>query len=153
MRSFHVIMKVKHICIAFAWKCIYLFSEMKTILKYLFLTIVAVMFWNCAGKSVPSVSEDDHMSMSINAASCQANVSTPDSHLCLPRQVSYSNVQRVQSSTRRSNSVHRSSFEFIKSGKEIHAGLRYLIQKKSLLVHSSLIEPANRLLYLSRLII
>ena len=126
---------------------------MKSILKYLFLTIVTVLFWNCADSSISADPEDGRMTMSFSENEYHANISAPDSQLCLPRQVSYSNVQRVQSSSRRTNVVHRNNFEFIKSGKEINADLMYLIQKKSIIIHSSLIRPSNRLLSLGRLII
>ena len=126
---------------------------MKRLLKYLFLVIVSVLFWNSADYSISPVSEDRQMAKCISDLEYHANISAPDSQLCLPRQVSYSNVQRVQGSSRRTNVVHRNNFEFIKSGKEINADLRYLIQKKSIIIHSSLIRPSNRLLSLGRLII
>ncbi len=126
---------------------------MMRLLKYLFLAVVTVLFWSCADCPVSTVSEEGLMAMSFSEKEYNANISVPDSQLCLPRQVTYSNVHRVQNSTRRTNGTHRNNFEFIKSGKEINADLIYLIQRKSIIIHSSLIRPSNRLLYLGQLII
>ena len=126
---------------------------MKKLLKYLLLSMTAILFWNCAENEIPAVSEEVQTAMSFNVETYHTNISTPDSQLFIPRQTSLSCAQRVQTITRRTNGTHRSSFEFAKAGKEVNAGLIYLIQRKSLFTHSSLIKPSERLLYLGQLII
>jgi hypothetical protein len=49
--------------------------------------------------------------------------------------------------------LRNSRAEFAKSGKVVNAGLRYVTQTKSIILHSSLIEPAHKLIYLGKLII
>lgn len=126
---------------------------MKKLLKYLFPLVLALMFWSCAEDCRSMVSEDSVTPAALNDASCQANISASDSQLCLPRQVTYANTQTVQGTARRTNSVNRNNIEFMKSGKVLNAGLIYFIQRKSIIIHWSLIEPANKLLYLGQLII
>ncbi len=125
---------------------------MKTLLKYLLSVVAVLVFWNCVGAS-PDVAEDPSSSMSFEEAACQTDISESQSELCLPRQASFANSQRVQTSARRTSGAGRSNIEFTKSGKVINADIRYFIQNKSVIVHSSLMEPAHRLLCLGRLII
>ena len=131
---------------------LYLPSEMRKLLKYLFPVIMALAFWGCMDKSVPAASEEI-ASMSLTDTSYQTNISASESELCLPRQVSFANSNRVQSSARRTTTAHRSNLEFAKSGKVVNAGLRYIIQHQSIIVHSTLVEPTHRLLCLGKLII
>ena len=126
---------------------------MKKLLKYLVFFFVAVAFWGSADKDVSSVPIEDIADMSIADVSSHADFSPTDHQFSLPRQTSFANSQRAQSSVRRTNSVHRNNTEFAKSGKVENAGLRFSIQAKSIIIHSSLIEPAHKLIYLGKLII
>lgn len=126
---------------------------MKKLLKYLLFFFVAVAFWGSADKDVSSVPIEDIADMSIADVSSHADFSPTDHAFSLPRQTSFANSQRAQSSVRRTNSIHRSNTEFAKSGKVENAGLRYVTQTKSIILHSSLIEPAHKLIYLGKLII
>ncbi|MBR5299524.1 MAG: hypothetical protein IKU36_04640 [Bacteroidales bacterium] len=126
---------------------------MKKLLKYLLFLVVTVAFWGSADKDVSSVSIEDIADMSIEDVSSHVDFSQTDYAFSLPRQTSFANSQRAQSSVRRTNSVHRSNTEFVKSGKVENAGLRFAIQAKSIIIHSSLIEPAHKLIYLGKLII
>lgn len=125
---------------------------MRNILKYLFLAIVAAVLGH-ADFSVISDIDATVEESSIQSALYETSISASDSELCLPRQVSFTNTIRLQSTARRTNCAQRNNLEFTKSGKIINAGQQYFIQRKSIIVHSSLIEPAHRLLYLGRLII
>lgn len=127
---------------------------MKKLLKYLIPLIIAAAFWNCAdAKNELPVSEEAAACMHIGETSRQSDISEAQHEFCLPRQVSFGNTQRVQNAPRRTAGTHRNNLEFAKSGKVVNAGLRFFIQQKSIIVHSSLIEPAFRLLYLGKLII
>lgn len=132
---------------------IYLCLEMKKLLKYLLFFLVAVIFVNCTDKSVSSVSDETEAGMSLIESLNHTNISASDSELCIPRQEQVVNGQRVQNTTRRTNNAHRSSVVFAKSGKVINAELRYFIQQKSIIIHSTLMEPTHRLLSLGKLII
>lgn len=128
-------------------------SEMKKLLKYLLPLIVVVAFWNSSDSSMSTVSEDIADYAELIQSVSGTSLSASDSEFCPPRQVSYAGPQKVQNTTRRASSVQRNNLEFAKSGKVINAGLQYFIQIKSIIVHSSLIAPAARLLSLGKLII
>ena len=126
---------------------------MRRYLKYLLPLMVAVAFWNCDDSLLSAVPEEFSASHAICEAVCDNIISSSESELCLPQQTSYASPSRVQSAPRRTSGYSRANFEFAKSGKVINAGLSYFIQRKSIITHSSLIEPSHKLLYLGKLII
>lgn len=125
---------------------------MKRLLKYLLPVLMAAAFLGCTDDRESAVSLGTVADMTLGTET-HAAVSSSEYDFLVPRPTSFTSAQRVQGSARRTGSVHRNSLEFAKSGKIINAGLRYFIQVKSLIAHSSLIEPAHRLLYLGKLII
>lgn len=124
---------------------------MKRLLKYLFPAIMALVLWNCTDLS--PAADEASPAASFKETAYQTAISKQESELCLPRQVSYANSHRVQSTARRTVGAGRSDIASVRSGRIINAGIRYTVQRNSILVHSALIEPANRLLCLGRLII
>ena len=126
---------------------------MKKQLKYLLFFLAAAVLWGAADKEMSSVTAEDVADMVLEKAISSMDLSQSDHQFSLPRQTSFANSQRAQSSVRRTNSVHRNNTEFAKSGKVVNAGLRYVTQTKSIILHSSLIEPAHKLIYLGKLII
>lgn len=126
---------------------------MKKLLKYLLPVIAVLAFWNCMDAPVRSAAEEVSVAMSLEEAAYQTTISDPESELCLPRQVSSANFHRVQSTARRTGGACRNNIEFIKAGKMVNADIKYSVQIKDIIIHSSLIEPAHRLLCLGRLII
>ena len=126
---------------------------MKKLLKYLLFFLAAAVLWGEADKEMSSVTAEDVADMVLEKAISGTDISQSDHQFSLPRQTSFANSQRAQSSVRRTNSVHRNNTEFAKSGKVVNAGLRYVTQTKSIILHSSLIEPAHKLIYLGKLII
>lgn len=126
---------------------------MKKLLKYLLFFLAAAVLWGAADKEISSVTAEDVADMVLEKAISSMDLSQSDHQFSLPRQTSFANSQRAQSSVRRTNSVHRNNTEFAKSGKVVNAGLRYVTQTKSIILHSSLIEPAHKLIYLGKLII
>ena len=126
---------------------------MKKLLKYLLFFLAAAVLWGASDKEMSSVTAEDVADMVLEKAISSTDLSQSDYQFSLPRQTSFANSQRAQSSVRRTNSVHRNNTEFAKSGKVVNAGLRYVTQTKSIILHSSLIEPAHKLIYLGKLII
>lgn len=126
---------------------------MKKLLKYLLFFLAAAVLWGEADKEMSSVTAEDVADIVMEKAISGTDISKSDHEFSLPRQTSFANSQRAQSSVRRTNSVHRNNTEFAKSGKVVNAGLRYVTQTKSIILHSSLIEPAHKLIYLGKLII
>lgn len=115
--------------------------------------MVAVAFWNCKDNLLSTDSKEVSATNSICKQVYNDIISSSESELCLPRQISYASSSRVQTSVRRTTGYNRINIEFAKSGKIINSELKYFIQRKSLLTHSPLIEPAHKLLYLGKLII
>ena len=113
---------------------------------------MAAAFLGCMDERESVASSGAVADMTFGAET-QAAISASEYDFLIPRPTSFASAQRVQGSARRTGSFQRNNLEFAKSGKVINAGLRYFIQRKSLIVHSSLIEPAHRLLYLGKLII
>ena len=127
---------------------------MKSLLKYLFLSLVALAF-HMGAKSDLFAHEDvqEYDYASAYTTSLNVSITSPKTDICIPRQVSTVTVPRLQSNSNRNETSHRQNHEVVKSGKTINSILRYVVQKKSLIIHSSLMEPANKLVSLCRLII
>ena len=129
--------------------------EMKNLLKYSLLLAIAVVLFN-----VTAISGNAHHRESLDEKSrCEkaeyhiaSSNSMPD--MCIPKEeyTVTSNISE-QSNFNRTEVRHRHGSNVVKSGKSIESGLVYNTQKKSLLFHSSLIEPAHILVRLHRLII
>lgn len=126
---------------------------MRLFLKYLLPVIVAAFFWNCTDNRVSEVSDDVFAAVELCEITHDTGISASDSEFSVPRQVSFASSQTVQRSARNGNGSHRRNIEFAKSGKVINAGVLYFIQRNTIIVKSSRIEPSNRLLCLGRLII
>ena len=127
---------------------------MKNLLKYLLLSIVALAFHlGAKGDLFAHEEVQDYDYASTYTTSLNVSITTPKTDICIPRQVSTVTVPRLQSNSNRHETGHRQNYEVVKSGKTINSCLRYCVQKKSLIIHSSLMEPANKLVSLCRLII
>ena len=127
---------------------------MKNLLKYLFLSLVTLAFHMGAKADLfahEDVQEYDYAS--AYTTSLDVSITSPKTDICIPRQVSTVTVPRLQSNSNRHESSHRQNHEVVKSGKTINSILRYVVQKKSLILHSSLMEPPNKLVSLCMLII
>lgn len=133
--------------------CLYLPSEMKRLLEYLLLFIVAAVLWGSADTAVSAPSVQDMEEIVFNGSITQTSVSAQEHQCNLPRQTSIVSAPSVQNAARRTSSFQRNNLEFAKCGKVVNSGLRYFIQLQSVIVHSSLAEPGNMLLCLRRLII
>ena len=127
---------------------------MKSLLKYLLLSIVALAF-HLGAKADLFAQEDvqEYDYASAYTTSLDVSITSPKTDICIPRQVSTVTVPRLQSNSNRHETSHRQNHEVVKSGKTINSILRYVVQKKSLITHSTLMEPANKLVSLCRLII
>ena len=126
---------------------------MKRLLKYLLPVIMAAAFWNYADADASQGPEVPAADCSVDKAAHDASFSSAENEVFLPRPTNFTCAQRVQNAVRRTNSAHRSNFEFAKSGKVINADLRYFSQRKFLINHSTQIEPSYRLFSLCKLII
>lgn len=129
-------------------------NNMKNLLKYLILGIVALAFYHGVQGDSSVIEKNSYLDIRHDfSAAGITSISTPESDFCIPRQVSSVNAPRLQNNGRRHETSHRHNVVFMKAGKTINAGVKYIVQKQSILVHSSLIRPSNRLLYIGRLII
>lgn len=127
---------------------------MKRLLKYLLPIIVVTAFWNGADNAVSNASEPVIVDIStIECTDHSSNFSKSESKPCLPRQLSFTSPLRAQNAARRTAGIQRLRIEFTKSDKVINPGLRQIILRNSTIIHSTLIEPVQRLLYLGKLVI
>lgn len=126
---------------------------MKRMLKYLLFAIVFTALCNCTDTHVSAFADSSSSAVSFEDTSYQSAVSESEPELCLPRQISCAGHNRVQNATRRTVGTGRSGITFTKSGSLINACTIYFLQKRSLMLHSTLMEPAHRLLCLGKLII
>lgn len=122
------------------------------ILKYLVPVFFAVAAWSCEeagiGSSEPVVSD-----FSVAPSAVQTNISATSSEICLPRQVSVANTLRVQSNVSRTGGLQRGGAAFVKSGKVIETGVRFLVRNTLVAIQSASADPSFRLIVLGRLII
>ena len=127
---------------------------MKNLLKYLLLSLVTLAF-HMGAKADLFAHEDvqGYDYASAYTTSLDVSITSPKTDICIPRQVSTVTVPRLQSNSNRHETSHRQNHEVVKSGKTINSILRYVVQKKSLIKHSTLMEPANKLVSLCRFII
>ena len=125
---------------------------MKKLLKYILFSMIALAFYN--GARADSYCDDISLAdiqNEITAIDCF--VSSPQTDICIPRQVSTFTSVRLQTSGRRPDNFQRQNFECVKSGKVINALIRYFVQRNTILTHSSLVEPSHTLIRLCRFII
>lgn len=130
---------------------------MKKLIKYLLPVIAVLVFFAGTDKEDSSYLAKNHIEIishsGIEAESHSTCITSEEHDICLPRQVSFASQVRLQSNARRVVSTNRHNVEFIKVGKIFNAGHQYTVQNNSTIYHSSLAEPAHRLLRLGKLII
>lgn len=124
------------------------------LLTYLFLVILAGITFIC-GANVSDSTETKSLDSNviIESASYISDSCVSDAHLYLSKQTSGTNVFRVPSKFQRTNTLHKNPFEFIKVSKLISTGIRNFIDKKTLIVYSTFIKPAHRLVSLGKFLI
>ena len=96
-----------------------------------------------------------------NAEECQPTVVTScflDSSLygvdeCLPQLTTHSSACRQQPGTKKGKKPYRFNSPHIRAVNVAHTGIYNFIQRKSLIVHSSFINPDSRLIRLGKLLI
>ena len=147
---------------AYLWIClqlqftvfVLLSDNMKNLLKYLLLGIIAMASYNGARKEI-SVNETDTLANFPNGYTLSYNSFLPlkEAGLCLPAQVTSANSFRLQNSSRRHEASHRQNFPFIHSCKTYNPAIRLIVQEQSSLSYSSLIMSSYRLHYLGQYII
>ncbi len=127
---------------------------MRNLLKYLILSLIVLAF-NKDVKGDWFIQEDIKIDYSTNVctASLNASIAIPKTEICIPRQISIASTVRLQSHSSRHKTSHRHNHEVVRSGKAVNSIIRYGVQKYSSIIHSSLMEPANKLAILHRLII
>lgn len=126
---------------------------MKKLMKYLIAFIAAAVFFDGGDRVELSPVSVYGGITHIESIASTGSFDAPDTDFCISHQTSLSSVPRTQSSTRRTNTSFRHNFEFIKSGKTTHAGIRYLINLNSLPIDSFFSSSCHRLARLGRLII
>lgn len=130
---------------------------MKKLLLYLISFLMSAMaFSSVTDTDTYNEAEalcEDH---STEVVSCYFESNLYGVDECLPHSTSHSNVNRSQKVARKTHrpfKPYKSSFGFAKVIKLITTGTGNFIQKQSLIIHSSFINPDHRLYRLGKLII
>lgn len=126
---------------------------MRNLLKYLIPIVMIVAFSNAAGGFDSSYQKSVSDCCPIETVEYSGFFSTPHSELGIPEQISLSCPTSVHSNVRRTVGTHRLVLEFIKSGKALNISVLYSEQRHSVIVNTSVIEHAHKLVYLGKLII
>lgn len=126
---------------------------MKYLLKYLIFIIIAVAFINSIDKSDSVVLTNSVQDINTEIEAFYSDYSFSDLETNLPRQVSATNVLRVQNTPKRSNTTQRYNFELIKTTKDISLGISNFIKKKPQIIHFSFTNPIHRLISFGKLVI
>ena len=127
---------------------------MRNLLKYLFPVLIIVAFCNVTGRHDAPVSDFSIPGSQIEESTLDTFITETGSDISTPRNVSLSGVSRHNTAVRRSNNAHsRSHSEFIKSGKTLNSSIIYSFQRYSVIVSTSVVAHACKLVYLGRLII
>ena len=124
-------------------------------LKFFILLILAtVALIGCTTESGSTTIENQTLISYSDIDVHYFDLDTPNVDLNLPRQVSgISNTHRVPNVVKRTNSWHKNSFEFVKSGKVVNVGNSNFIQKGSLSYLHRFAKSASWLIALGKLII
>ena len=78
---------------------------------------------------------------------------TIDFELFFPRQISSTNILRLQNTAKRINSTQKNNITPFNSSRIENLGIKNFINEKSSIIHSSFIKPFHRLICLGKLII
>ena len=126
---------------------------MKKLLKYILISILAFTFYDSTKDGSSSIEYNLLSDSRIEHILEQDTfVSSPQTDICPPCQVSTLNVPRVQTSSRHDGS-NRHNSEFVKFGKTISSRCNYIAQNKTILQYSPFIDSDHKLVSLCRLII
>lgn len=126
--------------------------EMKKLLKYIFISILALAFFSSV-KDYPSSGGSVLSEIKAELVLEQDTfVSSSRTGFCPPRQTSTLSIPRVQNSSRHESS-NRQNSEFVKSGKTITSGVNYIARNKTLIQYSPHVDPGHKLVSLCRFII
>ena len=127
---------------------------MKNLLKYILLSILALVLYDTGEETQLS---EQYKYVSELQVESLLEIDTIESSsrtdFYPPRQLSSMGVPRVQSTSRRNDSPSRHNFEYVKSGKIISSGVKFIAQNKSSIQHSSFMDPGHKLVSLCRFII
>ena len=131
---------------------------MKSLLKYILLGLVALLFVNSAKEffsSAEEVSAADCVEMQAEYSVQSFNLFSNHPDVCASLQISsVGSMFRLQnSSARKQVNNSRQGYEYLKSGKIVNLDTWLTVQRKSLICNSSLVEPACILSMFCRFII
>ena len=126
---------------------------MKHLLKYLLFSFIALALYNAGDDSYVHV-ENYLEDIPAEEFILSADELTPlQCDFSQPRPISSVNAPRVQSNGRNNDTSHRQNVEFVKSGKTINSGVRFLAQIQSLSLYPSLTDSGRILVCFCRFII
>ena len=126
----------------------------KNLLRFI-IPIIAIFAITCGiNKSESVVTENfftDGLTTPIDASYTEPT--TLDFDLFFPRQVSSTNLLRIQNSTNRTNNANKNHFKYFNSIRVEYLGIKNFFNENSSIIHSSFIKPFHRMICLGKLVI
>lgn len=117
------------------------------------IILLAIAFVSCSNESDLKTKENPTANLISGLETASYDVSCLDSDFYFHNRVISFTAFRVQNATQRTTNVCKNNVEFIKTGKIFNRNIINLIQKKSLIEHSSFIKPIHRMISLGKLVI
>lgn len=137
------------ILVIFAIETAHLLIIVKSLLRYIIPVVLAVITLICGVGDADTYVSDNHPSetFATEIATCYIDV-TPDANMYLSHQVPSSQVLRLKK-----NNSNKYFLGLVKACKIPSTGIGNFVQRKSLIIHSSFIKPAHKLICLGKLVI
>lgn len=136
------------------FKTIYLLLMAKNLLRFI-IPLIAIIAIACGINRSESVViekyQADNLTTTIDAS--YTEISSIDIELFFPRQISSTNVLRLQNTGKRTNSTLKNNFSSYIYSQNENRRTKNLIKENSLTIHPLFIKPFHRMICLGKLII
>lgn len=126
---------------------------MRRILKYIILSVIAVICHDVQEAADISMQQDFIMSNHHEVSFVSGSQRDAGNDCCLPRQISYTGISRLQSCTQNNVNFHKSHSHFIKSGRLMNTAVCCMILDESINTGASISDPSRILATLCKLTI
>ncbi|MBE6318502.1 MAG: hypothetical protein E7081_05970 [Bacteroidales bacterium] len=126
----------------------------KNLLRFI-IPIIALFAITCGINKSESVITEQEITdnLTIQIDTSYTEPATLNFDLLFPRQISSTNLLRIQNSTNRTNNANKKNFKYFNFIRVEYLGIKNIFNEKQLIIHSSFIKPFHRLICLGKLVI
>lgn len=125
----------------------------KNLFRFIIPIIIAAAFINGFELVESTITDDYTIDLPTEHNAYIDDCSIYDFDIYLPRQLSATNLLRLQNTSKRSNFSHNNQFKVIKASRIDGLDKRNYSQQKNLIIHYSFTRPFHRLISLGKLVI